>query len=135
MALNVSVLTPRRELLLEDCEQVVAPSMFGQITILPAHRALMTELDIGRVHLHRPGDAGTVLAITGGFLEVDKDRVIILVDTAETADEIDVERAKLDLEESSKALKGLSSLDASYAEELARFERAELRLDVALPKS
>jgi len=134
MALNVSVLTPRRELVLEDCEQVVAPSMLGQITILPAHRALMTELDVGQVHLRRPGNAGSILAITGGFLEVDKDRVILLVDTAETADEIDVERAKLDIEESSKALKGLSSSDAAYADELARFKRAKLRLDVAEAK-
>ena len=130
MGLQVSVLTPRREIVLGDCDQVIAPSMLGQITVLPEHRALMTELDVGRVCL-KQGKETTLLAITGGFLEVDKDRVILLVDTAETAGEIDVERAKLDLKESSEALKNLNIFDAAYLDELARFKRAELRLDVA----
>ena len=130
MALDVSILTPRREMLIKDCEEVIAPSMLGQITVLSSHRALMTELDVGEVHLKSAGET-TLLAITGGFLEVDKDRVVFLVDTAERAEEIDVARAKVDLAESGEALKQLNIFDASYTDELARFKRAKLRLDVA----
>lgn len=130
MGLDVSILTPRRELLIKDCLEVVAPSMLGQITVLPSHRALMTELDVGEVHLKCAGET-TLLAITGGFLEIDKDRVVLLVDTAERAEEIDVGRAKIDLAESAEALKQLNIFDADYVDEMARFKRAELRLDVA----
>ncbi|MBJ81009.1 MAG: ATP synthase F1 subunit epsilon [Myxococcales bacterium] len=130
MGLNVSVLTPRRQLDLEVCDQVVAPTVLGQITVLPSHRALMSELELGKVVVERANGNNTVLAVSGGFLEVDKDRVIILVDTAETADEIDAVRAKEDLEESTAALKDLGVGDEGYEAELARFKRAELRLEV-----
>ena len=78
--------------------------------------------------------AGGFLDGVGGF---ENPRGVYVSNPAKNQDTLfySVERAKLDLEESSKALKGLSSSDAAYADELARFKRAKLRLDVAQANS
>ncbi len=77
----------------EDVDVVVAPGVEGQLGILPHHAPLMTMLQPGEL-LIRKGAVDLYLAITGGFLEVRPDRIIILADAAERAEDIDVSRAE-----------------------------------------
>ena len=94
MPLRLDIVTAEREVLREEgLDIVVAPGSEGQLGILPQHAPLMTMLEPGELRARR-GTEETVLAISGGFLEVRDDVVTILADTAEQAEEIDVERAQ-----------------------------------------
>ena len=91
--LKLDIVTAERMVYSEEVDVVVAPGVEGQLGILPKHAPLMTILGAGEL-LIRKGREEVYLAITGGFLEVRPDRVIVLADTAERADEIDLARAE-----------------------------------------
>jgi F-type H+-transporting ATPase subunit epsilon len=94
MPLRLDIVTAEREVLREEgLDAVIAPGIEGQLGILPEHAALMTMLEPGELRARRGNDE-FVIAISGGFLEVRDDIVTILADTAEQAEEIDVERAQ-----------------------------------------
>lgn len=111
----------------EDVDGVVAPGVEGQLGILPHHAPLMTMLQPGEL-LIRKGAEDFCLAITGGFLEVRPDRIIILADAAERAEDIDASRA----EEAKRRAEGRlheqkdTGIDVSVAESALR--RALVRL-------
>ena len=114
----------------EDVDVVVAPGVEGQLGILPHHAPLMTMLQPGEL-LVRKGETDFYLAITGGFLEVRPDRIIILADAAERAEDIDVSRAE---EAKRRAEEGLreqkaTGIDAARVE--AAMRRALVRLRAA----
>jgi F-type H+-transporting ATPase subunit epsilon len=92
--LTVEVVTAERSVLSEtDADMVVAPASEGEVGILPSHAALLTTLRPGHLRIKKDG-AETDLAVTGGFLQVVQDRVLVLADAAERADEIDETRAE-----------------------------------------
>ena len=91
--IKLDVVTAEREVFSEDVDSVVAPGVEGQLGILPHHAPLMTMLQPGELWV-KQGDAELCLTITGGFLEVRPDRIIILADAAERAEDIDVSRAE-----------------------------------------
>src|SRR5215213_4825913 len=94
MPLRLDIVTAEREVLREEgLDIVVAPGSEGQLGILPQHAPLMTMLEPGEL-LTRRGNEETLIAISGGFLEVRDDVVTILADTAEQSEEIDIERAQ-----------------------------------------
>ena len=94
MTLSVHVVTAEREVYTEDgVDEVIAPGIEGELTVLPHHAPLLTLIKPGIMRLVTGSDAPDV-AITGGFLEVKDDRVMILADSAERADEIDDVRAE-----------------------------------------
>jgi len=93
MPTHVEIVAAERRVLEDDVDEIVAPTPDGQIGILPRHAALLTLLVPGEMRLKK-GDQESVLAIGGGFLEVANNRVTILVDSAERAEEIDVARAE-----------------------------------------
>jgi len=94
MPLTVEVVTAERVVRIEQgVDVLVVPGSEGQLAILPHHAALMTTLDYGELIFKR-GQAEESFAITGGFMEVRKDRVTILADQAEAVEEIDVARAE-----------------------------------------
>jgi len=90
---KLDVVSAERVVFSEDVDVVVAPGVEGQLGILPHHAPLMTMLQPGEL-LIRKGAADFCIAITGGFLEVRPDRIIILADAAERAEDIDVSRAE-----------------------------------------
>jgi F-type H+-transporting ATPase subunit epsilon len=92
-SLRIDIVTAERVVYSEDVDAIIAPGVEGQLGILPHHAPLMTTLQAGELRLKRGGDEDS-LAISGGFLEVRPDRVIILADTAERAEEIDTARAE-----------------------------------------
>jgi len=94
MPLSVHVVTAEREVYTEDgVDEVVAPGIQGELTVLPSHAPLLTMIKPGIMRLVKGNDE-TDVAITGGFLEVKDDRVTILADAAERAEEIDEVRAE-----------------------------------------
>ena len=94
MPLTVEVVTAERVVRVEQgVDVLVVPGSDGQLAILPHHAALMTTLDYGEIIFKR-GQSEESFAITGGFMEVRKNRVTILADQAEAVEEIDLARAE-----------------------------------------
>ena len=91
--LRLDVVTVERSVFSDDVDMVIAPGALGELGILPRHAALMTTLQPGALRI-KMGTDEVDLAISGGFLEVRDNRVLVLADSAERAEEIDVERAR-----------------------------------------
>lgn len=130
--LKVEIITAERVVLQEDVDMVVAPGIEGQLGILPHHVPLLTTLQVGELRLKK-GDEEISLAVTGGFLEVQPDRVVILADAAERAEEIDIARAEMAKKRAEERLAkrvteiDLARADASLARSLVRLRVAEKR--------
>lgn len=92
--LSVEIVTAERQVLAEDdVDMVVAPGSEGVVGILPRHAPLLTTLNPGEIRIKKNG-VESAMAVGGGFLQVNRDRVLILADTAEREDEIDGARAE-----------------------------------------
>jgi F-type H+-transporting ATPase subunit epsilon len=130
-SLKLDIVTAERIVYSADVDIVIAPGVAGQLGILPHHAPLMTILQAGELVVRRGGEEES-LAISGGFLEVRPDRVIILADSAERADEIDVARAEAARKRAEDRLKERQAvgLDESRAAEAA-LQRAVARITVA----
>ena len=94
---RLEVVTAERELYSDDVDQLIAPSRQGQVTILPNHAPLLSQLESGLLE-YRVGGEDQALAVTGGFMEVMGNRAVILADSAEQRmasrdTDIDFERA------------------------------------------
>jgi F-type H+-transporting ATPase subunit epsilon len=129
-SIKLEIVTAERVVYTEDVDTVIAPGAEGQLGILPHHAPLMTILRSGEI-LARRGSEEDVMAISGGFLEVRPDRVIILADSAERAEEIDGARAQAAKQRAEERLKkrGVTpDLDESRVE--AALRRAMARLSV-----
>jgi len=129
-SLKVEVITAERVVFSEEgVERVIAPGAVGEFTILPEHAPFMTMLRPGEMRLIKGGEE-TSLVVMGGFLEVRDDRVVVLADTAERAEEIDVARAEAARR---RALERLASREATVdlARAQAALQRALVRLKVA----
>lgn len=90
---HVEVIAAERVVYSGEADIVVAPGAAGQLGILPRHAPLLTQLVPGDLVI-RDGSEETVLAVGGGFMEVGRNRVVVLADSAERADEIDIARAE-----------------------------------------
>jgi len=128
--LHVNLVTPERDLLHADVDQVTAPSVMGEVGILPDHLPLLAQMQEGEVGLFGAG-AVRYYAVSGGFVEVDQNTVTLLADSAERADEIDVKRSQDALKDAQARLTKIDPVDPGYAEQEARIRRAQVRLTVA----
>src|SRR2546421_2237475 len=99
------IVTPEKQLLQQNVADVQMPGENGYLGILPGHAPLMTELGIGELSYHDSGGKERAhIAIIRGFAEVLPERVTILAETAERAEEIDLQRAKDALARAEKRL-------------------------------
>lgn len=127
--LNVEIVTTERIVYSGEVDAVIAPGSEGQLGILPHHAPLMTSLSAGELVL-RNGKEEEILAISGGFIEVRPERVIILADQAERAEDIDISRAEAARRKAEERLKqGPSGTEEDRAD--AALRRALVRLSVA----
>ena len=130
MPLHLEVITPERPVYEDDVDMVVAPASEGYVGILPHHAPLFTTLGPGEFKVKR-GGIEEVLAVFGGFMDVRADRVVVLTDAAEHAEEIDATRAQ---EARDRAQQVLAAGPASAADEQrarAELQRALVRLRVS----
>lgn len=129
MPLKVEIITAEQELYSDDVDMVIAPGAEGQLGILPHHAPLMTMLGPGELRLKK-GDEEIVMVATGGFMEVMADRVVILADAAERAEDIDVDRAETARRRAEERIhQHATDIDLARAE--ASLKRALVRLRVA----
>jgi len=130
LPLHLEVITPERKVYEEDVDMVVAPATDGYVGILPHHMPLFTTLGPGEFKVKRAG-VEEILAVFGGFMDVRSDRVVVLTDAAEHAEEIDASRAQ---EARERAQQVLAAGPASAADEQrarAELQRALVRLRVS----
>jgi F-type H+-transporting ATPase subunit epsilon len=130
MPLTVEIVTVERKVLEQSgIDEVIAPGVEGQLAVLPKHAAFMTMLAPGELILKK-GSEEIPFSVTGGFFEVLNDRVIVLADAAERADEIDIERAEKAREAARHALENREAVEDLAAVQ-AQMQRALIRLRVA----
>ena len=130
MPLSVEIVTVERTVLKEEgIDEVIAPGVEGELAVLPQHAAFMTMLQPGELVLKK-GNEEIPFAVTGGFFEVLNNKVIVLADAAERADEIDVTRAEQARERARVALERRESTE-DLAVAAAALQRALIRLRVA----
>lgn len=122
--------TPTRLVVSEDVEEVVAPGVQGYFGVLPGHVPFLTSLQSGEV-AYRQGRVEQYLAVSGGFAEIQGDRVTILAEHAERPDEIDRERALRARQRAERRLTGKTPEEIDYSRALGAFSRALARLQVA----
>ena len=134
MPLTVEVVTAERVVTVEQgVDVLVAPGSEGQLAILPKHAALMTTLDPGELLIRRASQEEHY-AISGGFMEVRNDRVTILADASEAAEDIDISRAeaaRARAEDRLRRAREQNARDVDLARASAALQRSLVRLRVA----
>ncbi len=129
MTIKLDVVTAEQVVFSDDVDIVIAPGKEGQLGILPKHAPLMTALAPGELIARKSAEEFN-LAIGGGFLEVRPDRVIVLADAAERAEDIDIARAEDAKRRAEEKLAQSTSRDESAMAEAA-LRKALARLEVA----
>ncbi|HEX8871636.1 MAG TPA: F0F1 ATP synthase subunit epsilon [Candidatus Acidoferrum sp.] len=130
-AIELIVVTPERQLLRETVVEVTVPGLEGQLGILPGHAPLITELGIGELGYRTPTSNRPIfLAIVRGFAEVLADRVTVLAETAERAEEIDLSRAEAALARAEKRL-AVNDTNIDWDRAAVALQRAVIRVQVA----
>jgi F-type H+-transporting ATPase subunit epsilon len=130
-SIQLIVVTPERQLLRESVVEVTVPGLDGQLGILPGHAPLMTELGIGELSYRTSTSSQpVVLAVISGFAEVLPERVTVLAETAERAEEIDLARAE---EAKARAEKRLAAGDSNIDWDRANIalQRSVIRIQIA----
>lgn len=132
MTFNFEIITPEKVVYKDEIEEIVLPTPQGQITILPNHVSLLTQVSAGEI-IVKKNNKEYYLAITGGFLEVANNNVSILADYAVRSEEIEVTKALEAQRRAEKIMKEssekVSKKDFALAE--AQFRRSLLELKVA----
>ncbi len=130
--LNLEIVTPIGSKYAGKVTEVTAPGSLGEMGVLPGHIPILTVLEIGALsYTDVNEDSPRKLAIGGGYLEVNADKLIVLTETAEFSDEIDIERATEAKARAEDALNEDEVGSATYAKRLRSLQRAKTRLTVA----
>ena len=127
MAMQVELVSPERILFSGEATSVTARSAGGDIAFLTGHAPFIGALEICVVKIITEGGAEQFFAVHGGFVEVSDDRVTILSDVAELAEDVDVSRAERARDKAQEELR--ANPDDEEAE--AALKRAEIRIEVA----
>lgn len=136
---KLEIVTAERQIYSDDVNAVVADGIEGQLGILPHHAPLITMLKPGELLIRKDSEE-TYLAVTGGFLEVRPDKIIILADSCERCEEIDIERAEAARRRAEERLKAhvpeidLHRAEAALRRSMVRIRVAERRRRRAVPQ-
>jgi len=126
--IKFEIVTPERVVLKEEISQVTVPTKEGEITVLPKHTPLVSTLKPGVIELKKKTGELVIISVSGGFIEVLRNKVVILADTAERAEELDLiraEEARVKAEEIKKDTRhedaeNFAAITAQLEKELAR---------------
>jgi F-type H+-transporting ATPase subunit epsilon len=128
MPIKLEIVTVEGQVYSGDVDFVSAPGVMGTLGILPKHSPLLTALEVGELRFKK-GDEEERFAVGGGFMEVRPDKVIVLADTAERAEEIDLERASAARQRAERLLKERPpGVDMSAIEGALRRSRIRLKV-------
>ncbi len=127
--LHLEIVTPERRVLLEEVAELNAPGLLGEFGVLGGHEPFVTVLRSGVLHYRRAGEGEVrTLAVSGGFAEIVEDRVTLLVETCESSDDIDRDRAEAARDRAAARLKEMPAEHEDAASAQASLDRAEARL-------
>ena len=129
MALQLDIITPERRLLSEQVDAVTVPGLGGELGILPGHTPLISQLQTGVLSYTRGAETRRLL-VSGGFVEVNDDRVSVLTDIAELPGEVDAARARTERDEAEKRLGAFTGAPEELAEVQMQLDRATARLQL-----
>lgn len=127
--IKFEIVTPERVVLQQEILQITVPTTSGEITVLPDHIPLVSVLQPGVIEVKRADGLAEIMSVSGGFIEVMKDRIVILADTAERAEELDearIKEAQARAEELKKTARNVD--DVQFAAVAAKLEKELARL-------
>lgn len=127
--IKFEIATPERVVLKEMVTQITVPTKQGEITVLPNHIPLVASLQSGVIEIRKPDGGLDVMAVSGGFIEVLRDKVVILADTAERAEELDEAR----IEEAKKRAEKIK--DDMTRSDLEKFTEANILIAKELART
>lgn len=122
--LLLEVVTPERIVYSQQADMVIVKGAEGELGVLPNHIPLVTPLKIAPVRVKKSGGQEDLIAVHGGFIEVRKEKVVVLAEAAELPEEIDVDRARAAKERAERRL--------SEKAENIDFTRAQIALQKAI---
>lgn len=132
--IKFEIVTPEKVVLKQEILQITVPTASGEITVLPDHIPLVSILKSGVLEIKRADDITEIIAVSAGFLEVMKDKVVILADTAERAEELDEARIKEAREKAEKLKEEAKNVDDVQFTNIAAKIEKELARERALNK-
>ncbi|MFA5754229.1 MAG: ATP synthase F1 subunit epsilon [Patescibacteria group bacterium] len=127
--IKFEIVTSERVVLKQEILQITVPTTSGEITILPDHIPLVSVLQPGVIEVKRNDNIIEIMSVSSGFIEVMKDKVVILADTAERAEELDeaaIKEAQARAEETKKNAKNID--EVQFTEVAAKLEKELARL-------
>jgi F-type H+-transporting ATPase subunit epsilon len=130
MPLRLDIVTIERLIYSGEVDMVIAPGIEGEMGILPHHAPLLTALKYGELRVRR-GDDEDIYAIGGGFIEVLPLQVTVMADTAERAEEIDLERAEHARQRAQELLLDQAQEDVDFSAATSSLQRSLTRIEVA----
>ncbi len=129
---QLEIVTPEKMVVRDVAEEMQIPGKDGYLGILPGHAPLITELAVGEI-TYRKDNVTEHLAVAWGFAEVLPDKVTILAETAERAEEIDARRAQEAKQRAESAI-AKSNTEEDFERTTGDLKRADTRLEVAAKK-
>ena len=129
---QLEIVTPEKMVVRDVAEEMQIPGKDGYLGILPGHAPLITELAVGEI-TYRRGNYTNHLSVAWGFAEVLPDKVTILAETAERAEEIDAKRAQ-EAKQRAESQLATSKTEEEFERTSADLKRADTRLEVAAKK-
>jgi F-type H+-transporting ATPase subunit epsilon len=125
-SIKLEIVTPERIVYSQEADFIVAPGSDGQLGVLPGHAALITSLDIGILKI-KANDKEEKLAISGGFFEIKENKAVVLAETAERSEDIDITRA-IQAKERAEQRLATKEADTDLLRAEASLKRAMTRL-------
>ena len=129
VTMQLDIITAERVVYSDQVSILVAPGIEGELGILPHHAPLLTTLQPGEIRVVKEGEEDTFIAVSSGFLEVMANKVVILTDTAERADEIDEARAQEAVQRAQESLEHRTT-DMDLERAMASLRKSQSRLKV-----
>lgn len=126
--LKLEIVTPYGLVLSDEVNEITAAGSEGEFGVLPGHVPFVTTLKIGMLTIKKDNKTEYVF-VNSGYAEILPDKVVILADSAERAEDIDVERAKAAMKRAEERLKQAEKID--FARAMAALERATVRIQIA----
>lgn len=131
LKIKLRIVTPEKTVFENEVSQATLPTTEGEVTILPSHRSYIASLKPGEIMLKKDQEE-MLLSISGGFIEFHGNELIVLADTAERAEEIDLKRAEEARKKAQELQKQRISMDENeFAAVLAAIQKESARIRVA----
>ncbi|UKS26086.1 F0F1 ATP synthase subunit epsilon [Paenibacillus sp. HWE-109] len=127
----LEIVTPERKVYAEQVNMISVKGVEGELGILPNHIPLVTPLKIAPITVKKQGSKDEIIAVNGGFMEVRKDKVVILAESAELPEQIDIDRAKAAKERAEKRLAETKQDNVDFKRAEAALQRAVNRISVS----